>query len=217
MTIYDIIIKKYNKKTNNKIINKKKTMVNIKIKTNTLNADKKIIIDKKIEQLRKNYPELDSAGFDLISFLEKYYKFIIVEVPLNDDTTGMIAVDDINLLNFKKYETHRIIIINSELHKKYSYIQKRRFIIAHEFGHFVLHKEDSQVQLAKRDTEHFNNAEELEAEYFARSILMPEEKVKQLMNLFPNASISDKVNEVMRMFNVTENKARYRLQELNLV
>ena len=192
-------------------------MINIKIKTNTLNTDKKIIIDEKIEQLRKYYPELDSAGFDLISFLEKYYKFIIVEVPLNDDTTGMIAVDDINLLNFKKYETHRIIIINSELPEKYSYIQKRRFIIAHEFGHFILHKKDSQVQLAKRDTEHFDNVEELEAEYFARSILMPEKKVKQLMSLFPNASIPDKVNEVMRMFNVTENKARYRLQELNLV
>lgn len=174
-------------------------------------------IDARINELKSQYPQLNKSNFDLISFLKSQYNFAILEVPLEDDTTGYILVDEKNLLGFKNFITHRLIVTNESLFNYINYLQKRRFIIAHEFGHYILHKHDSQIQFAKRDTEHFNTKEEQEAEYFARSFLMPESEVLQVINRIENHSITQKVEEIKKTFNVTENKARYRLQELGLI
>lgn len=174
-------------------------------------------IDDIISRLKETYPIAKRNDLDLISFLRDYYGFQIVEANLPDDTTGYIMVDDSNYLDFKNFITHKIIVTNSNLIKYKNYIQKRRFIIAHEFAHYLLHKKESQVQFAKRDTEHFNTKEEQEAEYFARSFLMPKEDVINVLSGKDNLSIAQKVEELRKHFNVSENKARYRLQELKLI
>lgn len=182
-----------------------------------IDASDKYRIDVKIDELKNQYPELKKVNFDLISFLKSQYDFTILEVPLEDDTTGYILVDEKNLLNFTNFITHRLIVTNESLFKYINYLQKRRFIIAHEFGHYILHKHNSQIQFAKRDTEHFNTKEEQEAEYFARSLLMPKSEVFQSINTIESLSIAQKVEVIKETFNVTENKARYRLQELGLI
>lgn len=184
-----------------------------------IDASDKDAIDEKINELKNCYPQLKKMKFDLIAFLTEQFQFVICEVPLEDDTTGFILVDDENLLNFKNFITYRLIATNESLIRFTNYLQKRRFIVAHEFGHYILHKHKNQVQFAKRDTEHFNSKEEQEAEYFARSFLMPKSDVIQIIMREENQklSIAEKVNIIRETFNVTENKARYRLQELGLI
>lgn len=182
-----------------------------------LTLEEKSNIDAKIVEIRNEYPSTQDNNFDLIDFLKTKFSFEIIEVPLSDETTGMIIVDDNNLLAFKNFKTNRIIVTTSKLNQFVNYFQKRRFIIAHEFGHFILHKKKQQIQFAKRDTEHFNTKEEQQAEYFARSFLMPEDKVKEIILSINDSSVNEKVDEIKKVFNVTENKARYRLQELSLI
>lgn len=174
-------------------------------------------IDGVISELKEKYPVTRKNDLDLISFLRDYYEFQIVEANLPSDITGYIMVDDNNYLDFKNFITHRIIVTNSNLINHKNYIQKRRFIIAHEFAHYLLHKNKNQIQFAKRDTEHFNTEEEQAAEYFARSFLMPKDDIINVLSGKDNLSISQKVDEVIKYFNVSENKARYRLQELKLI
>lgn len=182
-----------------------------------IDENDKLQIDQIIDDLRKKYSTLKENNFDLTLFLKNNYDFEIVEAPLGDDTTGFIMVDDCNKLEFKNFPTHKIIVTNSSLFKFTDYLQKRRFILAHEFGHYVLHKEKDQIQFAKRDTEHFNTKEEQEAEYFARSLLMPKNEVTKIAIETNYSSISKLVEKIKSSFNVTENKARYRLQELGLI
>lgn len=184
--------------------------------TYLLNADEKKAVNSKINDLMKKHPEINQNNFDLIEFIKDKYCFEIVEAPLDDETTGFILVDERQKLRFRSFDTHRIIVTNLHLVKFNNYLQKRRFIVAHEFGHFVLHKKTEQIQFAKRDTEHFNTKEEQEAEYFARCLLMPENRMKDSFSRY-DLPISDKVEKICKEFNVTENKARYRLQELSLI
>lgn len=193
-----------------------KTNTNVSY-SNTLTYEEKSNVESKIDVLRNKYIELEKTDFDLALFLQKYFDFTIVESKLNDDTTGLILIDDKKLLPFNEFSTHRLIVVNESLSNLNEYYQKRRFIIAHEFAHFILHKKSKDLQFAKRDNEHFNEKEEQEAEYFARSLLMPKEKVLNVVNKLSNSSAVDKIKAVEMLFNVSENKAMYRLQELGLI
>lgn len=53
-------------------------------------------------------------------------------------------------------------------------IEKSRFITAYEYEHYVLHKKQDKDFYAHRDRDIRDSPKELEADYFARSILMPE-------------------------------------------
>lgn len=223
MPIYGKILKKvcfFLKQLSNCICEKedKKLMINNDTgNVCRLDDKEKKKIDDIISRLKEAYPVAKRNNLDLISFLRDYYEFQIVEANLPNDITGYIMVDDNNYLDFKNFTTHKIIVTNSNLLQYKNYIQKRRFIIAHEFAHYLLHKKENQIQFAKRDTEHFNTKEEQEAEYFARSFLMPKEDIINILSGKENLSIPQKVDELMKCFNVSENKARYRLQELKLI
>ncbi|MBS6715065.1 MAG: ImmA/IrrE family metallo-endopeptidase [Dialister sp.] len=173
-------------------------------------------VNQVITELKRQWPQLRSPNFDLIKFLTENYDFMIREVAIKDDTTGFILVDDKKPLGFKSFSTHKLIVINALLSNNPDYIQKRRFIVAHEFGHYLLHKHD-QIQFAKRDSGHFDSPEEQEAEYFARCILMPEEIIRDTINRINQSPIDQKVEAISKMCNVTKKKADYRLRELGII
>lgn len=222
MTLYDIIKKKVCPLAIKwtycvfKDKNKKKIMNNVK-NIYLLSNEEKERIDRVIYRVKEDYSISAQRGLDLIGFIRERYNFQIVEADLPENITGYIMVDDNNYLAFRNFITHRIIVTNSNLIMYENYLQKRRYIIAHEFAHYLLHKQKNQAQFAKRDTGFFNTKEEQEAEYFARSFLMPEKELKSVLSIKNNLSVEQKVEVVKKCFNVSENKARYRMQELGII
>ena len=131
---------------------------------------------------------------------------------MEENTTGILLINDDEFVpNTNK---HKLIAINSLLRNQPNFSQRRRFIVAHEYGHSILHKAN-KTQYAHRDTNNKNAPQEKEADYFARCLLMPKHiiedvlSVKSIQDLLPN----DKIMYVSRAFNVTPNKARQRLSE----
>lgn len=174
-------------------------------------VEQKAEIKQVVKALVNENSELQFPGFDIVKYL-KAQDFSVASNVLDSDTTGMLFVDDENFV--PDTETHRLIVVNSLLQEQANFIQRRRFIVAHEYAHFVLHKNESR-QYAHRDTSKREKAEEKEADYFARCLLMPEESVKAVLSLpqMKETTWENKVSLVSRVFNVTKKKAEQRLKE----
>lgn len=99
------------------------------------------------------------------------------------------------------------------VNEKDSY-QRRSFTVAHEFGHFFLHKQ-AETETFKRTTTVINREEETlqeqEANCFAASLLMP----KPVVNKF--CSIIKDPLEISMRFCVSSLTAHYRLKNLGLL
>ncbi len=168
-------------------------------------------IEFEVEKMQKEQQVLHEPAFDIIKFLQSK-GFSIATKIMEEDTTGMLFVDDEEFI--PNTSTHKLIVINSLLQNKSNYIQRRRFIIAHEYAHYILHKKD-QIQFAHRDTSKKDTDQEKEADFFARCLLMPNDLIKQLleMSFVEKLSLDSKVMLVSRVFNVTVKKADQRLKE----
>lgn len=180
-----------------------------------LSNERKTEIENIASNIRKEY-NLLTVDFDLIEFLNTIFSFEIQNRMIEDDTTGLLLVDDNNLI--PESTSNRVIVINQKLINDDEFMQKRRFICAHELGHFILHKKDQSV-FAKRETKIKKSLIEQEAEYFAYCLLMPRKAIeilytspttKILQNIY-NESIIDIVSNV---FNVSKKKATQRLMDL---
>lgn len=94
-------------------------------------------------------------------------------------------------------------------------INRQRFTVAHELGHFLLHKgkqfvdEFSAGETFYRDGE--DTHEEKEANYFAACFLMPEKLVEQVWQ------ISKDPKDAANKFKVSEVSMTYRLRKLGLI
>lgn len=102
---------------------------------------------------------------------------------------------------------------------------RQRFTLAHELGHFVLHKEESSVftdiQLFKRQSEGYTSREERmeqEANFFAASILMPEVLVRQKANIMEcDLHDDENVSKLAELFNVSLPAMTFRLLNLGII
>lgn len=99
--------------------------------------------------------------------------------------------------------------------------ERKRFTIAHEIGHFVLHSEDPlhydkenlespTVVMYRGNTP--NNYNEVEANAFAAELLMPEELVDRCLQLGINS-----ITELSKIFKVSDDAIRYRLINLHYI
>src|ERR1019366_10729663 len=87
-----------------------------------------------------------------------------------------------------------VIAVNSAQHEN-----RQRFTIAHEIGHFLLHKgtevhfdDDFQVNYRNAVSSEATNVDEIEANRFAAALLMPEEFLRRdLLRLKPNDKTID--------------------------
>lgn len=156
--------------------------------------------------------DLKRPGFDLVTFLTKSQSFTVGLQDLDSDTTGLLLVNDSEYI--EGLQTHRLIVLNNFLKTKPNYLRRRRFITAHEFGHFILHKEGKTI-FAHRDYSSRETPEEKEADFFARCLLMPRSLVREVLSVgeVDSIDIEEKVALIARTFNVTEKKARQRLTE----
>lgn len=175
-----------------------------------LDNSQKQEIDKKISDLVINFEEKNDSSFDIIKFVTKKIGFLVQSLNMGDETSGMLLYDKNNFV--AGTNSHKLIVIKRGLPE-----EKSRFIVAHELGHYCLRNKD-KPQLAHRENETIENDDELKAEYFARSILMPEENVRKFVELitgFDEKISKEKIIKLIAiMYTVTENKANIRYYEI---
>lgn len=134
--------------------------------------------------------------------------------PLSDenDISGILYRDD----------KHIIIGINSKHHPN-----RRRFSIAHEIGHLVLHKKDlfvdQEVKVDYRDATSSLaiDQKEIQANTFAAELLMPRQFVsREIARIIEKGSLGTKdklIQDLSKKFKVSEQAMEYRLINLGIL
>lgn len=164
-------------------------------------------IEKKALQLLEEYHATDVA-ID-IEFLVKKLNIDLSFEELEDEISGFL---------FTKGNKQAIVI-----NKKHSE-NRKRFSIAHELGHSVLHDKNRELFLDSRNTVFFFrdkrsssgiNDLEIEANEFAAQILMPQRLIDQLIKKY-NLDITDDTNVTVlaKKLKVSEQALIYRLVKL---
>lgn len=140
----------------------------------------------------------------------------VFEEYMNPDVSGIIVVDN---KEWEKYGTNQFIVVNLvELPTR------RRFTVAHELAHYILHKNNS-VLYAHRDLRQDSPDQkriETEANLFATNILMPEklirDKVEDIKSQgFGNVPAFVLRKEIADSFLVSESAAEVRLKQLGII
>lgn len=92
--------------------------------------------------------------------------------------------------------------------------ERQNFTVAHELGHFKLHKEKTTDIFYRKQMWEFGDGyqnEETQANWFAANLLMPAEAVKRMWKVTKNAS------ELARFFGVSKAAMYFRLKDLGLL
>lgn len=184
-------------------------------------------IEVKVSELLRG-KKLDGNQYVDIVACVKSDGFLVQSADLGSKVTGYLAVNDNEPVE-KGY--NRLIVVNEKFdnpdREDEVILKKSRFIIAHEYGHYILHKPEDQPIYARRDTIHTKELKEQEADYFARSILMPAKpflKITEIMeDLREETGMSDEKFRELSLhvlgthFKVTRNKVRKRLGDIELL
>ena len=124
---------------------------------------------------------------------------------------------DIDNYDFVKV-TAGTIIIEASLLIQYG---RRRFTLAHELAHWVLHKElytGTNIEAATYGMNNYcSNSIEWQADYLAKAILMPERQVRRGFSMVQNERTDRKIMCLSRMFGVSRQAMEIRLKELKLI
>lgn len=92
---------------------------------------------------------------------------------------------------------------------------RRRFTLAHEFGHLMLHVQpDAQSGVQFRDDFQRVTPTEAQANQFAAALLIPEWRIRAFTAHFP--TYVPPMHEMLRSFGVSDAAFRWRLRELGL-
>ncbi len=132
------------------------------------------LIDRKIEKLILKHPELQKAPVRLEKLLKRL-KIDLVEKHLSSMSGAAIIKDSKKIISINKSESD----------------VRKRFTMAHELGHILLHYDqelniDLKPIRLNRDSNSTTGESwrEVEANYFAASILMPANLVEQYYGVF---------------------------------
>ena len=173
--------------------------------------DKKIIEEKVnvvLETIGYNSGEVDvinvanSLGFTVG----------ISALPNWDD--GFILVDNVkeHIQKLIGLFTDKAIGVNAERD-----LQTKRFIIAHEIGHYKLHYNENDGALyARREDVKGKDAEENDADYFGACLLMPKKHFKEKYDGLKNKGLLEDeiVTLLQKYFNTPYESVKRRLVEI---
>ena len=180
-----------------------------------IDRDKMIEIEKRVKEIIKDLDFEKSLSVDIVS-LVKRDGFQVEAKMMPIETTGMLLVND----NAEKNQ--RVIIVNKQFtnpdNEDDVVFKKSRFITAHEYGHYLLHKSADKPLYAHRDSDKREEAAELEADYFARSLLMPLPYFKTCVDILNEMAADDKKfidTMLSKLFKVTRKKVRTRMLDLH--
>lgn len=150
----------------------------------------------------RNNPEyVKNSTFDIFSYVESLPDIELKMVPLGDDISGYI----------EKVNGKYVIVINNLQSPL-----RQRFTLAHEFGHYSLHRDNLEGK--HQDTTLFRDANEdsLGIEYaandFAAELLIPKEKFESAIKSGTNTP-----KQLSALFQVTEKAILYRAYKLGII
>lgn len=189
-----------------------------------ISKDRKIEIEHTVKKvlLKSGYnptPKANSLIVDIVR-LVKRDNFAVQTSEMDINTTGCLIVND--LQSVMDTNKNRLIVVNkffkNDNDDEDYLLKKSRFITAHEYGHFILHKEHKQKIYAHRDTDHRTEPQELEADYFARAILMPLDLFNKYIIAIDDLKLTDHnietENLLSAIFKVTKDKIQKRIKDL---
>ena len=145
-----------------------------------------------------------------IEALVKAHNIAIRTQELEDSISGMLVIKD-----------GRVIIGVNEKHHP----NRQRFTLAHELGHFLLHRGSSSI-FVDASTVFFRDgissdgskAQEVEANAFAGELLMPEKLIREAINSRPiDAFDEGAVRRLATQFAVSAQALTIRLTRLGLI
>lgn len=176
--------------------------------------EKKEIEEKAMELMKNvNYQDI-SEETDIIQ-IAKTLGFVVGNAVLDDnDDDGFIIVKkgEDEILGLK---TDKLIGVNSKRS-----LEWKRFIIAHEIAHYILHysEQNNKGMYAHRDHRKGKNDVENDADYFAANLLMPREKFTDKFNEFKSKGLTfDEIIVLLsHKFVVTSKAVERRIEELQL-
>lgn len=144
-------------------------------------------------RLNKNEPIRD-----ICSLLESRGGIIVYTKEFfSDSFFGLSLID-----NNKK----RIIVVNTW--NKIS-VERRKYTVAHELGHLLLHPNSYEEQEKEE-----NKEEEKQADIFASHFLMPQQSFVEEWNKYNNYDFVEKVIKIKQTFGVSYQVVLYRLSEI---
>jgi len=218
---------------NNNIINfnewkksKENYMSTNKKESKDINPEKKKEIEKEVDKIICNGAFKNGPTIDIVE-LVKSKGFLLMKADLPIEVTGYLVVNENNCIDKeKKYK--KMIVVNSEFtnrnNESHIILKKSRFVTAHEYGHYILHKKTNESLYAHRDIEHQTSPKELEADYFARSLLMPRREFLKINEIIDETLKDEagykpemKLKILSELFNVTLNKAKMRLGDIGVL
>jgi Zn-dependent peptidase ImmA (M78 family) len=144
-----------------------------------------------------------------VSATAEFLGLSIVEEDLEDSVSGMLVVKD----------GHGVIGVNEHHHPN-----RRRFSVAHEIGHYLLHRKGASVfvdstpvffrdQISSEGTKQ----QEIEANAFAAELLIPAASLRERLDGQPVDPYDDvAVQRLAKMFDVSAQALTIKLVRLGL-
>jgi len=147
------------------------------------------IVDSILNELKEKYPALMKPPVRIKSLIKKL-NITCSEEEFGNSLSGVAMV-----------EKNRKLISVNKAHSKH----RRRFTMAHELGHILLHEDQSlsvdvrPVAFLRDDSSSTGQDwREVEANYFAASLLMPKEEVEsRLRKLCPSTDDEDELIKLL--------------------
>ena len=167
------------------------------------------LINSKVNSILRSLPELK-----LPVEVEKIAESLGIRVlayDLGDDVSGLLAIQDgVGTIGFNEKESP----------------VRKRFTIAHELGHYILHKEKSDLFVDKQLIYRSQNSGdtpakqimEQEANVFASALLMPSNLLrKEVEKANLDLSNDEAIANLARAFEVSTTAMSIRISSLGLI
>lgn len=192
-----------------------KRKIGDKMSENALTKDKMLQIEALADSATESL-NFDKSPFVDITSLVKKDGFVTIPKLLDLDTTGILHVDESSMTN-----PIREIIVNTQFNnpdgEEDVIFKKSRFITAHEYAHYKLHMPPNRTFYAHRDSSKRNTHQEQEADFFARSLLMPRKEFSIYYKIAQEIGNNDKIftiKSLSKLFGVTTKKICERIADL---
>lgn len=149
-----------------------------------LNSTRKFEIEAIVESLLNlgGY-SINSKFVNIVGFMKKM-GFVTGVADLKSDEDGLLLISS----------EKKVIAVNFN-----RCIERKRYIIAHQFGHYILHYilkdkfgiSTQEITLLHRENKMRGGVSEDDIDYFAAALLMPREMFKTQYELYKNKGFED--------------------------
>jgi Zn-dependent peptidase ImmA (M78 family) len=166
------------------------------------------LINSKVSSLLKLLPEISlPINIEEIAVLRG---LTVMEYPLGDDVSGLLSIENgVGVIGYNSKEPK----------------VRKRFTIAHELGHYEMHRDKSDLFVDKQfiyrsqysNSSAINQTMEQEANAFASAILMPTNLLRakiEMTNI--DLGSEESIKELAKLFEVSTTAMSIRISSLGM-